>query len=238
MPTSDLDINQLATYLHMTPQQILKLTNQEKIPGRRVSGEWRFNKAEIHHWLEERIGLIECPIEMRDMERGLKRTAGPDESEEVHIHDLLLPQAVAVPLIAKTRNSVIKAMCSLAMETGYLWDADQMAEAVKEREDLHPTALDNGVALLHPRRPISSILGEAFIALGITPGGIPFGGGFNNLTDIFFLICSTDDRIHLRMLARLSRLVMQSDLVTALREASDPAAALRLIAAAEGELEH
>jgi futalosine hydrolase len=38
-----------------------------------------------------------------------------------------------------------------------------MAEAVAAREDLHPTALENGVALLHPRRPQTSILAEPLV---------------------------------------------------------------------------
>jgi len=42
---------------------------------------------------------------------------------------------------------------------------------------------DIGVALLHPRRPQASILGEAVLALGITGQGIPFGGT-SGLTDL------------------------------------------------------
>ncbi len=33
-----------------------------------------------------------------------------------------------------------------------------MAEAVRSREQMQPTALENGVALLHPRRPMAKIL--------------------------------------------------------------------------------
>ncbi len=53
------------------------------------------------------------------------------------------------------------------------------------------------------------MLAEAVLALGITPGGIPFGSG-GSLTDIFFLICSTSDHEHLRILARLSRVINDS----------------------------
>ena len=49
-----------------------------------------------------------------------------------------------------------------------------MVEAVRAREEMHSTALDNGVALLHPRRPTVTDLAEAVLALGISPGGIPF----------------------------------------------------------------
>ena len=114
---------------------------------------------------------------------------------------------MAVPLNARTRTSVIDKMVQLAAATGWLWDPDKMAEAVAAREHLHSTALDNGVALLHPRRPQPNILAQPFLAFGRTHRGIPFGDARGRLTDVFFLILSTDDRGHLRTLARLSRLI-------------------------------
>ena len=112
-----------------------------------------------------------------------------------------------MPLEARSSSSVIDRMTELAAGTGLLWDPEKMAQAVRERENLHPTALDNGVALLHPRRPMTNILSEPLLALGCTHRGIPFSGARGVLTDIFFLICSTDDQGHLRALARLSRLL-------------------------------
>ena len=123
-------------------------------------------------------------------------------SDEISIAELLQPEAIEVPLDARTRGSVIATMTELAARTHLLWDPAKMAEAVRAREEMHSTALDNGVALLHPRRPMPAILAEAVLALGITPGGIPFGSD-GSLTDIFFLICSTSDHEHLRILARL-----------------------------------
>ena len=111
-----------------------------------------------------------------------------------------------------------------------------MAEAVRSREEMHPTALENGVALLHPRRPMGAILGQALITLGRTPAGIFFGGSNGSLTDVFFLICSTDDRGHLRTLARLSRVITVPDFLEQLREAHDSRTAHRLIVEAETNL--
>ena len=132
-------------------------------------------------------------------------------------------EAIEVPLDARTRGSVIAKMTELAARTHLLWDPAKMAEAVRAREEMHSTALDNGVALLHPRRPMPAILAEAVLALGITPGGIPFGSG-GSLTDIFFLICSTSDHEHLRILARLSRVINDQDFSGAMRAAEDAAA--------------
>ena len=57
MASKDLDIDQLALYLHLTPTQVNKMAVRGKIPGRRVNGEWRFSESEIHHWLEDQIGV-------------------------------------------------------------------------------------------------------------------------------------------------------------------------------------
>jgi excisionase family DNA binding protein len=228
MAQDDFDIDRLAAYLHMMPAAVLKLAERGKLPGRRVGGEWRFSNAEIHHWLENRIGLSDEEA-LVHMEGALDRATKQNELEEVCIADLLRRDAMAVPLDARTRGSVIDGMTQLAAQTGLLWDPAKMADAVRAREDMHSTALDNGVALLHPRRPMPTILAEAVLALGVAPNGIPFGGG-GSLTNIFFLICSTSDHEHLRILARLSRIINDHDLLTAIRSAENADTVHRLIA--------
>jgi PTS system nitrogen regulatory IIA component len=210
------------------------MADRGQLPGRKIAGSWRFSEAEIHHWLEERIGLSDDG-ELVEVENVLDRHAGQD-SAAVTISDMLPIEAIAVPLQGRTRGSVIQKMAVLAAQTGLLWDPEKMAQAVRDRESLHPTALDNGVALLHPRRPLPSILAEAFLALGRTYHGIPFGGGSGNLTDVFILICSTDDRVHLRTLARLSRLLGDASFLDGLRQADDPASLRAWVVQREAQL--
>ena len=190
------------------------------IPSRRVNGELVFSPEEVHHWLEQRIGVSD-EEELAQVEEALTKSIPPGTvEEEVFLASLIPDGAIALPLMARTKDSAIRSMVQLGGTTGLLWDTDAMAEAVKAREELHTTALDNGVALLHPRRPMPNLLGDTFLALGIVPSGIPFGGAAG-LTDIFFLICSIDDRVHLRTLARLSRVLTHPDFLRRLREASN-----------------
>lgn len=235
MAEEDFDVDSLAAYLHLTPAQVSRLAERGTAPARRVAGVWRFSRPEIHHWLEARIGLSD-DAELAQMETVLDRNA-PADAEPIAIAELLPVDAIAVPLEARTQGSVIRAMTKLAADTGLLWDAKKMAEAVQAREAMHPTALDNGVALLHPRRPLAGILAEPFLALGISPQGIPFGGSRGVLTDIFFLICSTEDQTHLRLLARLSRVVGDAEMLASLRAAPDARAVHELIAAHEAEID-
>lgn len=228
----DFDVAALAAYLHITPDRVLKLATQGKLPGRRIGGGWRFSEAEIHHWLEERIGASD-EEGLQHVEAALHR-AGRDQSSW-SIATLCPIERIAAPLQVRTRSSAIRDMCQLATAGGLLWDAATMAQAVLAREELHPTALDNGVALLHPRRPQSSVLADTVVALGICPQPIAFAST-GQLTDIFFLICSYDDAIHLRILARLSRMISSAEFLEELRQASSPADAHAAIALMEDRL--
>ena len=197
MAEDDFDVENLASYLHLELAQVARLADRGKLPGRKVQGQWRFAQADIHHWLEGRIGLSD-EDELSAME-GFLRPDIEASSQPPSIAELLPVEAIAWPLSSRTRGSVIKDMVALAAKTGLVWDPDRMADAVRAREELHSTALAGGVALLHPRRPMASILGGPVMALGRTERGIPFGGSV--LTDVFFLICSVEDRGHLQTLA-------------------------------------
>lgn len=235
MANEDFDIDRLAAYLHLMPTEVLKLAERGKLPGRRVGGAWRFSAAEIHHWMEDKIGLSD-EEELVSVEGALDRHGRHSEDESISIASLLHPESIAVPMLAKTRSSVIRTMTELAAATHLLWDAEAMAAAVKAREEMHSTALDNGIALLHPRRPLWNILAEAVLALGITPSGIPFSND-GRLTDVFFLICSTSEHEHLRILARLSRVINDVFFLSDLRAAADATAARDLIVAREAAIQ-
>jgi PTS system nitrogen regulatory IIA component len=226
----DLDVPRLAGYLHLTPDQVTKMALRGRIPGRKVGGQWRFSEAEIHHWLEDRIGASD--LEGLDRVQRVLDRAAAGEVADRPIGELCPVDAVAVPLNARTRGSVIRSMCKLAAESGLMWDAAAMAEAVQAREQMHPTALDCGVALLHPRRPQTSILADSVVALGICPASIPFSDR-GHLTDVFFLICSYDDATHLRILAKVSRMIADGELLTELRKCRSSADAWYCLNASE-----
>jgi PTS system nitrogen regulatory IIA component len=228
----DLDVSQLARYLHITPDQVLKMVSRGTLPGRRVGGDWKFNEAEIHHWLEERIGLSDQG-ELDEVRAVLHRQS---EAPPHSLAEICPVELVSNPFVARTRGSVIRNMCELASRTGMLWDAPAMAEAVASREKLHPTALDCGVALLHPRRPQTSILAESVLAMGICPTPVAFSDT-GQLTDIFFLICSYDDSSHLRILAKLSRIVSDESFLEGVRASDTPADAWAILNEAEMSLD-
>ena len=211
----EFDLSQLARYLHITPSQVEKMAERGRLPGRKIGGQWRFNEAEIHHWLEEQIGASDDSAELARVQKVVDRMT--DETHHRLVHEMCTPETIEVPLRARTRGSVIREMCQLVANSGLMWDANAMAEAVRNREQMHPTALDCGVALLHPRRPQTSILADSVVGLAISAAPIPFSDS-GHMTDVFFLICSYDDSSHLRNLARISRLIGTESLLDQLRD--------------------
>ena len=232
----DFDIASLAAYLHLTPEQVKKMAERNRLPGRRVGGKWRFSRPEIHQWFEQRIGASD-EQELTEVDKVLERNRANESVESFAIPELLSVDNIYVPFLAKTKKSVIQKICDQTAETGRLWDPGKMAEAIRNREELHPTALGNGVALLHPRRPLPSIMADPFLALGVTTSGIPFGGPRGCLTDIFFLIGSTNESVHLRVLARLSRLIQQPELLDNIRDAESANEAWQAISDSDDDCE-
>src|SRR6185295_11168716 len=109
MAENDFDIERLAEYLHLTLPQVYRLAERGKLPGRRVGGQWKFSQAEIHHWLEAQIGLSN-DAELAQMEQVLRRKVGGTDDRETSITEMLPLEAIAVPLAARTRQSVITSM--------------------------------------------------------------------------------------------------------------------------------
>ncbi len=137
MADDDFGIESLAAFLHVDPAQVLKLAERGKIPGRKVGGQWRFSAAEVHHWLEERIGLS-SEDELVEMEGVLDRAASAAGEGEISISRLMPIEAIAVPLAARTRGSVITSLVDVAAQSGWLWDPAKMAEAVRRAKICSP----------------------------------------------------------------------------------------------------
>ncbi|MDO4629819.1 MAG: PTS sugar transporter subunit IIA [Planctomycetia bacterium] len=226
-------INQIAPVLKLDTLQIKRMAERGDIPARRVGGDWRFTRTEILEWLEAKVSST-SETELHELEQTIERLANRDV-ENLPVSALLKLEGVQVPLKSRSQKGVIHEMVEIAAETNLLWDPDGMEEAVLEREAMCPTALENGVALLHPRRPMVDMLGDPLIVFGRTFAGVPFSSN-GMLTDVFFLICSVNDTQHLRTLARLSRILTVPDFLPKLRELTDTRDILELFSDTEATL--
>ena len=55
-PANDiLTLEEVASYLRLTPQTIYKWAQEKRIPGAKLGKEWRFRKSIVDRWLDEQI---------------------------------------------------------------------------------------------------------------------------------------------------------------------------------------
>lgn len=225
-----LDLEEAARLLQRDPREVAKLASRGYLPARKVAGQWRFSRTELTHWVEKQMHAY-TEEELAGLEGG-----GHAERRELLLAAYLPLECVAVPLNARTAASALRELVESAQRSGYVYDPEALLAALEQRERMASTALECGVALPHPHRPLPHALGEHVIACGRTLSGIPFGAPRGILTDVFFLVCCQDDRTHLRVLARLSRLLLQPGLLEALRQVDTPQETHELLLRAEREL--
>jgi len=210
-------LDELAEHLGRDRREIERLTNRGRIPGHKRGGEWQFHSTEITQWLEQEMRLY-TDSQLAAVEQMRAPDSTPLGSP---IRALLRPETVQVPLEARTKRSVLESLVEVAGRTWQIWEPATILKAVQQREEMMSTAFDEGVAVPHPRQPLPDAAGESLLAFGRTLSGIPFGAANNSLTDMFFLVLCRDSTTHLRVLARLGRLIQRKEWVATLRECPD-----------------
>jgi len=231
MGNDTLTVEELAAYLQRDAREVGKLASRGVLPGYKVAGQWRFARAEINHWVETQL-----PSYTELQLSALERSGGRGSERELLLADLMTEATVAVPLVAGTKSSVLRELVSLAEQSWVVYDSAAILESVRAREEIGATLLANGVALPHLKRPLPAALGEPVLAYARTMTGIPFGGPRGETADLFFLLLSRDDATHLRVLARLTRVLMQPGLLDTLREIESGPDSLRLLLETEEKL--
>lgn len=227
-----MDLEQLAAYLRRDLREVSKLANRGYLPGKKVGGEWRFASSEINYWLETQMHAF-----TEEELQTLESHGATCVASEPLLCSMLSESTIAVPMAATTKASVLKELVVLAEQSWQVYDPDALLAAIKHREELGTTALESGIAIPHPHRPLSAkAQGEAVVAFARTGRGIPFGAPDGGLTDLFFLVSCRDARTHLRVLARLSRLMLRAGFLDELRAVESASATLQLLERAEREI--
>jgi PTS system nitrogen regulatory IIA component len=232
MDNETMDLEQLASYLHRDVREVSKMASRGYLPGQKIGGQWRFASAEINYWLETQMPTYSA-AELEALETGTNR--GRSEDKPL-VTSLLSENTIAVPLAATTKASVLKELVELAGQSWQVYNPEALLAAVKQREELGSTALSSGVAIPHPRRPSPTMLGEPVIAYARTSSPLPFGAPHGGLSDLFFLVCCVEQRTHLKVLARISRMMLQPGLLDDLRAAETVAESYLILVKAEQEL--
>lgn len=235
MPYQLLNLEEVAGYLNLTSADVGRRVKDREIPFEKRGDRIVLNKRDIDAWASQRIlGLPEQRLE----EYHRKSTRGTREflPQEAILPAMLEKGAINSAMTSKTKGSVLRDLVALAEKTGQLADPKELLESLETREELCPTALPGGLAVPHPRFHQPYLFESSFIVVGRPIQEIHFGSPDGRPTDLIFLLCCQDDRIHLHTLSRLCMMALKTEMLSQLRSAPDATAMRDCIIAAEQEV--
>ncbi|UCD50855.1 MAG: PTS sugar transporter subunit IIA [Phycisphaerales bacterium] len=234
MPYRSLTTKELARMLGADARRLERMAERGEIPCQKVGGQLRFNRAEITEWLQQNMARMERD-HLDEMDAGITAQRQVREDEPI-VTPLLRVEAVSPQLGSRSKASTLRELVTLASNTGLVYDDRALLEAVQAREELCSTALEGGIAIPHPRRPLPYDLADSVLVVARTSRGTVFGALDGKLTDLFFLMAAQDDHHHLHILARLCRMLHDDNWVAQLRTAETAEAMIESIKEREREL--
>lgn len=235
MPHRLLSLQQAARHIRIPERELFHLVQREEIPYLRRGDDVMFEHRQLDDWAQRRIlGLPTRTLS----EHHRQETAGRAKrnTDDALVERLFRPEWIAPDLPSRTKPGVIRDMVALAASTGLLYDETVFQREIEAREEESSTAIGGGVAFLHARYHDPYYASDSFVVLGKTVQHIFFGAQDGEQTDLFFLICCTDDGLHLHTLSRLCMLAHGTMLTSDLRAASTADEMYQVLLHAEREL--
>jgi PTS system nitrogen regulatory IIA component len=234
MPYRVLNLAETARYLNLPLDEIQELVKHKEIPFEQRGAQCVFRKNELDCWASQHI--LKMPGKrLRDYHHA-GPAADPADARTPIMPALIREEFIIPELRGKTKASVLREMVALTERTERLGcEPRELLESILERERICSTALEGGIALLHPRHHEPYMFMESFIAVGRAVQAIPFGAADGLPTDLFFLICCQDDRAYLHVLARICLLCLNTPLLQRMRQAADAGGILAAVRQSEAE---
>jgi PTS system nitrogen regulatory IIA component len=148
------------------------------------------------------------------------------------IVDFVGPELIVPQLQAHEKSAVIRELADhLAAHVSgpQKIDREVLAKVLLERERLASTAIGEGVAIPHGKL---DAVGKLVACVGRAPEGVDFDSMDGRPTHLFFVLVAPENStgVHLKALARISRLFKDPEFRTRLMQAKDAQEIFRVIA--------
>lgn len=206
-----MTLSEVARYLQLAEKTVLRMVQRGEIPAAKIASQWRFMRPVIRDWLAGQMQTM--------LPRELKSLAGK-EKPILPLNEILRSNLMVLRIMPGPKESILKQLISPLHKTGFARDTAILLQSLIERERMMTTAVGHGVAMPHPRKPISNMFSEPAVVLGVCSKGTNFEAVDDQLVHLFFLICATREEIHLQLMAKVSWLARHENIMSELQRAS------------------
>lgn len=212
----DLKIKDVADLLNVSETTIRRWLADGKIPAYRINHQYRFNRLEIEDWVmgQKLDKSSQSPVSNQaPKENSSQATRG---SKQFSLYRALHKGGVMYDIPGNTKEEIIRGtMKQLSDELNL--DADAISELLLDREQLQPTALNNGIAIPHTRDFLLNAHYDVVTAVFLEHP-IEYGALDNKPVHTLFFLFASDDKRHLHLLAKIAHLNSQPETLQLLQQ--------------------
>ena len=150
------------------------------------------------------------------------------------IIDLLDPNCILPNLQATSKREVLEELAAALVSGHKEVNLQTVVEVLLERERLGSTGIGDNIAIPHGKLPQ---LSQMLMAFGRSPQGVDFDSMDGKPSHLFFLLLApvNSSGLHLKALAKISRMLMSQVFRDSLMESDGAKDILRLIAEKDAE---
>ena len=215
-----LTLKQAAEHVHLDENELRHVAQRGEVAATERGGEWYFEHRALDEWAQRNL-LASNERDLNEQHRVMMDEHRKANKLSWGVADLFTASAIDLDFAAKAKGGAIRDMTDLADRSGHVYDVDELFQQLTAREEVASTAIGAEMALLHPLYHDPYLFEDTFIAYGRARRPVFFGAPDGEGTRHFFLVCSTDDELHLHILARLAVLAHGTDLLEKLDAAED-----------------
>ncbi|MCK4502592.1 MAG: PTS sugar transporter subunit IIA [Desulfuromonadales bacterium] len=149
------------------------------------------------------------------------------------ISELLDPEAIVADLQAKDKGTALAELTDSLISCDPSLDRDEVIAVLQEREKLGSTGIGDGVAIPHGKL---AGMPELKLVFGRSSSGVDFESMDGQPAYLFFLLIAPEESVgvHLKTLARISKLLKDAVVRKKLLDAPDQQAIYQVILDEEG----
>lgn len=188
-----LGVKDVARLLEVSEKTVYRWIEDGKLPGYRISGQYRFNRAELLAWATASKIHVSPHI---FLEPEAEETSLPTLTEA------LQAGGVHYRISGKDQASCLRSVVGL-LQLPEEVDREFLLQVLLARETLASTGVGDGVAIPHLRTPIVLHLPRPMVALCFLENAVDFGALDGKPVHALFTLISPTVKAHLHLQARL-----------------------------------
>jgi PTS system nitrogen regulatory IIA component len=196
----DLKIKDVAELLNVSETTIRRWLPEGKIPSYRIDGQHRFSRGEIQNWV---VSRHPPQNESQEEDSSLPIRGG---NKQFSLYRAIHKGGIIQSVPGKTKEEVIRTAMGHIAHHLHL-DAEGISDLLMDRENLQPTALNNGIGVPHTRDFLLNAQDVVTVVFPEHP--IDYGALDGKPVHTLFFLFACEDKRHLHLLAKIAHLCNQ-----------------------------